>query len=249
MMDYKKRCYQAYVTTHFQHFHALSDREFEHILKIYRKRFSRFLPADKAALIIDVACGSGHFLYFLKKTGYKNAIGIDLSREQVEQAQKKGIANVKKADLFKYLLKFPNHFQMIIANDIIEHLKKEEIIKFLDLIYLALKPGGKVIMTTLNSASLFGALLLFDDFTHETGFAPNSLSQVMRVCNFKNIEIIGEKPIIYDFRSMVRSYIWGFLKIIFKSYMLIACGTGRGLWKTSDIFEPRMFAVGSKKVR
>jgi len=245
-MGYRKRCYQTYISSHFRHLHALSDRELEHILKIYRKRFSRFLPEDKKAHIIDVACGSGHFLYFLQQTGYKNAIGIDLSKEQVEQARKKGINNVKKADLFKYLPKFSNYFQMVIANDIIEHLKKEEIIQFLDLIYTALKPGGTVIISTLNEMSLFGASLLHSDFTHETGFTPTSLWQVMSICNFKDIEIFGEGPVAYDFKSMARLFIWRCVKMALRLYMTIEQGTGRGIWKRRNIFEPRIFAVGIK---
>jgi len=173
--------------------------------------------------------------------------GIDLSKEQVEQARKKGIGNIKKADLFKYLLKFTNYFQMIIANDIIEHLKKDEVLQFLNLVYCSLAPGGTVLVSAPNAQSLFGSSTVFVDFTHELGFTPESLSQVLRVSNFEDVAIYGEKPIIYDFRSAIRAGLWWCIENILKLYMTIERGTGRGLWKRYNIFEPRMFAIGRSR--
>ena len=224
----------------------MSDKEYTYLAKIYGKRYGRFLPENKEAHIIDVACGGGHFIYFLQKAGYKNTIGIDLSEEQIEQAQKMDIGNVETADLFEHLANYSDYFQLVVANDIIEHFTKEEIIQFLDMIYRSLKPGGNVIISTLNGSSLFGASLYHSDFTHETGFTPTSLRQVLSTCHFKDIEIFGEEPVIYDFKSTARFFVWRCVKMILKLYMTIEHGTGRGIWKTHHIFEPRMFAVASK---
>ena len=136
---------------------------------------------------------------------------------------------------------------MIIANDIIEHLSKEEILKFLELIYNSLIPGGKVLISTLNTESLFGAATFYIDFTHETGFTPVSLYQIIRTYDFENVTIYGEKPIIYDFKSAIRSVLWWCMKKFLKLFLIIERGTGRGMWKRFYIFEPRIFAVAWKK--
>ena len=244
-MSYRERYYNHYVSTKKNDTQALSE-EYNFFAKISTKRFRGFLPKDKEAKIIDVACGSGPFLYLLQKEGYKNIEGVDLSKEQLEVARKMGIRNLRLADIFKYLPKYPQNFDMIIARDILEHLKKDEIIELLNLVYQALKLGGKVLISTPNAQSLFGASTTFIDFTHEQGFTPQSLSQILRVGNFEDVMVYGEKPIIHDFRSAIRTGLWWCIEKILKLYVIIECGTGRGIWKRYDIFEPRIFAIAKK---
>ena len=60
------------------------------------------MPNDKQAKIIDVACGAGHFLYFLQIEGYSNTLGIGLSEEMLKMAKRMGVENVQKANLFEF---------------------------------------------------------------------------------------------------------------------------------------------------
>jgi cyclopropane fatty-acyl-phospholipid synthase-like methyltransferase len=195
---------------------------------------------------LDVACGAGHFLYFLQKEGYVNIFGIDSSQEQLDMAEKMGVKKLSKADLFEYLPNCSQRFDMIVANDIIEHLKKEEVCDFLDAIYSSLSPGGYTLISTVNAQSLLGNRIIYCDFTHESAFTPKSLSQIMRVCAFEDVKIYGEKPVIHDFRSAIRAGLWWCTKKILSSYLKIERGTGRNFWKADDIFEPRIYAVGRK---
>ena len=245
-MDYRKRCYENYLTTHWNYSHTLSKKEYELFAKVSKKRFKNILPTDKRAKIIDVACGAGHFLYFIQNQGYTNTKGIDLSLEQLDAAQKVGVKNLQRVDLFEYLPKHEEKFDMVIANDIIEHLTKEETMTFLDLLYSSLLPGGKVLISTINGQAMFSPAIRYCDFTHEQGFTPGSLSQVMRVCGFKNVCVYGEYPVAHDFRSTVRGGLWWCIVKLLQFYNLIARGAGRGLWKRNNIFEPRIFAIGKK---
>jgi SAM-dependent methyltransferase len=245
-MNYRDRCYRTFVSTHWQFSHTTSPDDFRFIKNIYRKRFGSILPQNKAAAILDVACGLGYFLYFLKEEGYTNYQGIDFSKEQLDIARTNGISEVEEADLFSYLPQQRNSYELIIANDIIEHFTKDEVVRFLDLLYNALKPGGMVIISTANMASLYGARTAYLDFTHETGFTPQSLSQILRVCQFIDVTIIGENPIIHDFRSMFRAGLWWILVKFQRLYFYIERGTGRQLWKGQYIFTPRIFAVAKK---
>lgn len=248
-MTYRNRCYNAYVSKHFIFSHALTLKEYDFLERIYVKKFSSFLPTDKNSTIIDVACGAGHFLYFLKKNKYKNIHGIDLSKEQIDCATKMGLTEVEVADLFNYLPQYPEKYDMIIANDIIEHLTKDEIFNFLDTLYSALKPGGTILIGTVNAASLFGAAAVYFDFTHEQGFTPSSLSQVIRICNFENVQIRGDGPVAHDIRSFLRVCLWNIMKMLLKGYLRVEAGTGRELWKQEVILEPRIIAVAEKTAR
>lgn len=245
-MSYRQRCYNAYVSKHWGYFHTFSSKDYDHKAKIYSRRFRDVLPSDKQAAILDVACGTGFFLYFLKKDGYTNIKGIDISAEQLEISRKMGI-EVEKADLFEFLAGQPEKFDMIVAFDIIEHLTKDEVMKFLDSIHGALKRGGTVLVGTVNAASPMAARTVFGDFTHETVFTPESLAQVMRVCDF-DVKVFAEKPVPHDFKSAVRAFLWSLYKRLGKLYFTIERGSGRGMYINDVMLEPKMFARGMKSV-
>ncbi len=245
--NYRNRCYDSFVSKHWKYTHELSKREYVFLKKVYRKRYGPFLPADLNAKILDIACGAGHFLYFIQSEGYKNSYGIDISKEQINLAKKMGVKNVEESDFMEYLPCYKKSFDVITANDIMEHLKKDELMNFLDLLYRCLKKEGILIVTVPNAMSLFGASAVFADFTHEIGFTPGSLAQVLHACNFTNVRVYGEKPVAHDFMSAVRKVIWSIFKFGLKICILAERGTGRGFRKYKYIFEPRMYAVVEKK--
>jgi len=144
------------------------------------------------------------------------------------------------------LSKFNNEFDMIIANDIVEHLKKQEVIQFLDAIYASLKPTGVLLLGTVNAFSLFGAAMVFVDFTHEVGFTPISLAQVLRACGFAEVKVYGEKPVPHDLRSRIRQIFWSLLSRLLLTFLYVERGRGRESKGQSWILEPRMFALAKK---
>lgn len=245
-MDYRKRIYDSYVKTHWTHTHSQSIDEYELMAKVYKKRFREYLPENKDALIADVACGPGHFVYFLKELGYTKVVGTDLSEEQVAAAREFGLKEVEHGDLFDYLRDKKGKFDLLAANHIIEHLDKDETLEFLDTLYAALKPGGSLIIGTINTSSLMGAGALSVDFTHLQGFTPISLAQVLRVCGFEDIDIHGDEPVVHNFSSLCRASLWKVVKWFLKIYVTIERGSGRSLWKKHLCFEPSMFAVARK---
>jgi 2-polyprenyl-3-methyl-5-hydroxy-6-metoxy-1,4-benzoquinol methylase len=247
-MQYRNRIYQSYFSDHFSYTHIISKDAYDFTAMVYKKRFSTFIPKDKTAKIIDIACGSGNFVYFLQKEGYINTSGIDLSEEQIAMANKIGVPNVAVHDLLSFLPKWPNEFDMIVASDIIEHFTKTEVIQFLDAIRGALKPQGVVLICTCNGFSLFGASTVFADFTHEVGFTPISLAQVLRACGFSEVEVYGEKPIAYDLRSKIRQILWGAVNRMLRVFLYIERGYGREVTskRPTYIFESRIFAVARK---
>ncbi len=178
-----------------------------------------------------------------------NVYGVqkgNLSEEQIYMAGKAGVKNLIIADIFEYLKNNHHNFDLIVVNDFIEHLRKDEVIGFLTLLYNSISQGGQVLISTVNARSIFGAGLVFSDFTHEQGFTIQSLSQVLRLCNFSDVKIYGEKPIAYDYKSAVRASMWWCLKKMLKVCLTIERGTGRDILKLDDTFEPRIFAIGKK---
>lgn len=242
--DYREIIYSKYVSLQAGKLHTHSVEEYERFNKFYAKKYSMFLPKDKTAKILDIGCGPGFFLYFLKKMGYTNSLGIDISMEQVALAKSQGL-DFKLENMFEFLKNHKGEFEFIFCSHVVEHLKKIEVIDFLGLIYASLKPEGKVIICTPNANSLFGFAYHCKDFTHETSFTPLSLRGIMEACNFKVIGIYPEWPVAVDFQSTIRSLLWTLLKPLVIGLFLIQSGTG--LWRSGNLLlENHFFAVGVK---
>lgn len=74
---------------------------------------------------------------------------------------------------------------------LIEHLKKEDMIPILNLIYKnALKDGGKIFISTPNAQSVIGAYWAFEDFTHNYIFTSGSLYYVLYMSGFRDITFL-----------------------------------------------------------
>lgn len=103
----------------------------------FLKRFS--FPRAK---VLDVGCGMGGLMLYLQKNGFK-VQGIDCYQGAVKFCQQRGLA-VKKSGAES--LPYPkNRFDLIIASELIEHLK--EPVKAIAEFSRVLKPKGLLILT------------------------------------------------------------------------------------------------------
>jgi 2-polyprenyl-3-methyl-5-hydroxy-6-metoxy-1,4-benzoquinol methylase len=191
MKTYDKR--KQYFEDYFDSIHArsniLSPEEYETTANIYHLYYGNVLPKDKMAPILDLGCGTGHFLYYLKKMGYANFTGIDLSSDNIEYCKNNITLDVELADAFEYLVRKKGIYSTISANALLEHIPKEKVILFLKLIYNALRSGGVLLLTIPNMSNPFSIQMRYRDFTHECGFTEKSIYQVLYIAGFRDILI------------------------------------------------------------
>lgn len=242
MTDYRKETYKKFISTHFKRAHPGNREEFEIFLRYFKKNYSRFLPKDRNASILDIGCGMGHFLYFLQQEAYKNVVGIDLSEENVNFCKSRGF-EIIKIDAFEFLEKNRKYFDCIVMNDVIEHFKKEEILRILYLIEENLSRKGIFICKTGNASDpLTGSRTRHIDFTHEVGFTEESLSQILEVSGFKQVKIYPQdiyvlKNPIVNLLAKVFAFI---LHKIFRFFFLLQGA------KTTHIFTKDIIGVARK---
>ena len=180
---------------------ALEDN-FKHIASTYEWNYKDLLPADKNAKILDIGCGLGQFLYWLQQKGYQNFLGVDISQEMLDIARQKATTKVKKITSIKEFLSAETEsYDLIVMNDVIEHLSKQEIIDDLELMRVALKKGGKLVIKTNNLAAITGSRMRYSDFTHEVGLTEYSLRQILLAAGFNSVEI---KPFAMPLTSLAR---------------------------------------------
>lgn len=224
-MSWKEKFYSSYISTRVCGPHDMSPEGIRRHFPDWMSYFKRALPADKGASILDVGCGFGGFLYFLQTLGYKNVSGVDISPEQVEEAKRLGLQNVFCCDLLDFLGGKDNQYEAVFALDVIEHFGKAEILRFLEVVLRALKPGGVFAVKTSNAASPFGARCRYYDFTHELSFTESSLGGVLLFAGFQSVSLYPAPPVASGLKSGVRLILWKFIERAVKFYMVVESGS------------------------
>lgn len=221
MKNERVKYFDEYMDSVFSLGVKLTPEEFELGAADYEAMYGRFLPESRDAAILDAGIGAGHFLYYLKKKGYTNFTGIDISPQQVDFCRKNISENVALADVFDHLKARRGVFDLISLNDVLEHIPKEEIVPLLSLVRESLKAGGKLILKTPNLGNFFSTYARYKDFTHETGFTERSLRQVLWLAGFREISIFGpetpggktlergaQKALTWCIRFVLRKLFW-----------------------------------------
>lgn len=178
-------------------------QRFEKLAKWYACRLSKYLPANRKADCLDLPCGYGNFLYFLRIQGYQSITGYDFDPEQVRLAQLLNLP-AHEGDAFAILSEEGKSYDCISSLDFVEHLSRDDTLCFLELCWACLKPGGVLIIRTACADGPFGAHGRYNDLTHEWAMTSNLLRTVLEMQNFGNVEILDERPQPYKFSNMLR---------------------------------------------
>lgn len=219
----KRYIYKKYQSSHPCHSHGQILDSIS--LNYFKANFQKLLPKDNNARILDIGCGSGHFLKYIDLLGYSDYLGVDISEEQINYC-KRYVTNkvLLNSDLNKFLNSKAGVYDFIMINDVIEHFEKDEILSILSSVYKSLKKNGRVIIKTANLKSRWGASVRFMDFTHTIGFTEESLKQVLYLSGFKKINIVREIHPIHDVKSFLRIILKFFLEIQYRIEYLASFG-------------------------
>ena len=188
-MEDRKNLFEGYFETIYARSNVFTAAEYENSARDFDMHFGGVMPQEKDAPILDIGCGTGHFLYYLKKRGYLNFLGIDISESQVQFCSNTITPHVQHADVFEFLAGKSNTYAAISSSDVIEHIPKENVIPFLKLIYQALHPGGVLLLKLPNMSNPFSLDSRYRDFTHECGFTEESIYQVLSMAGFRTINV------------------------------------------------------------
>lgn len=188
--DFEERFWDSYSENHFW---RLNDKTKVRENSVYYDAiYDRFVPESKTARILDVGCGGGHFLHYLSRKGYTAMEGIDLAPGLVRFVRDEIWPAVHQGDALAWLAEHPGAYDLVAANDFLEHLPKPQGIRFLFLCREALADGGRIFLKTPNMSHLFASRNRYVDFTHETGFTEQSLHEVLSAAGFREIGIHSE---------------------------------------------------------
>jgi O-antigen chain-terminating methyltransferase len=163
-----------------------------------RERLESYVPFFSGAtggLVLDVGCGRGEFLDLLAARGIA-ARGIDLNHEMAEGCRARGL-DVTEADAVSYLTSLPDQsLGGIFAAQVVEHLQPGYLLRFLELAFHKLGPGGRLVLETLNPACW---VAFFDsyirDITHVWPLHPDTLKYLVIASGFSRADIEFRSPV------------------------------------------------------
>jgi 2-polyprenyl-3-methyl-5-hydroxy-6-metoxy-1,4-benzoquinol methylase len=154
--------------------------------------------------ILEVGSGRCEILLEFKKLGLIT-YGVDSAESAQGYAEKSGVyfeigevSNSSGLEFFK-----DKEFDFIYSKSFVEHLQNPEI--FAENALRRLKPGGKFLALTPDFESNF--MIFFDDITHIKPFTQNTMSQMLELAGFTNIEVFRFRQLPSTWNSKIMNFI------------------------------------------
>ena len=148
-------------------------------MKFYQRFFS---PNQK---VLDVGCGRGELIKVLLEAGI-NVSGIEPDESMFQIAQKSQLSVEKLTWEEKYEKSENLNLDGIISIQVIEHLNPNKFFDFVEKSQKLLKPGGKLIIETINPHSPAALKTFWLDLTHTRPIFPESLIDLGIRANFSS---------------------------------------------------------------
>jgi SAM-dependent methyltransferase len=155
-----------------------------------RRQQEDYLPLfPGGGTVLDLGCGRGEFMQLLRERGFR-PVGIDLNSQMVGLCLDKGL-DCRQGDLLEELAARPDGtLDGIFSSQVIEHLLPEAIRRLVELAYQKLRPGGTLVLETINPLSVFALVhIYFLDMSHRTPVHPLALRFLLETAGFASVEI------------------------------------------------------------
>ncbi|MBV9180513.1 MAG: class I SAM-dependent methyltransferase [Acidobacteria bacterium] len=236
-----------YGTYHFAKMYRYTPRDDRRWNRKYASYYKDFLPTNRSARILDLGCGGGRFLCFLRSQGYSELTGVDADEKQLEALHKAIACRVARADVLDFLREDASRYDLICCHHLIEHFSYGGSEELLRRSYQALLPGGRLLVTTPNGGRPWAGFHMFGDLSHDHLYTSSSLKEVMEIAGFDDIDVRPEGPVPGETIETLRWVLWKFwrepyLKLTFLIDNGKGCLSGARLVVSSGII-----AAGTKR--
>lgn len=206
-------------------------KEFERKARWYAYFLSRYLPTDKGAPVLDVPCGHGNILYFLRREGFVNVVGIDIDPGRVAIAKELGL-RAQQCDALSYISD-ARGLALIVSLDFIEHIEKRDVPSLLSKYYQALRAGGVLVLRTPVTDSLVGPHDLFNDFTHRWAANSGVVEGLLRQAGFSSVIFRDERPVPYKPSNWVRLALFKGASVLTNLWLIVLGFPPKRVWSAS----------------
>jgi O-antigen chain-terminating methyltransferase len=147
------------------------------------------------APVVDLGCGRGEFLELLKEAGVA-ARGVEGNVHAARGCCDAGL-DVVHGDLVEFLRgEGAASLGGVFAAQVAEHLPPAVLQELLGEAHRALRPGGLLVLETVNVRSVVGFLEVYNrDLTHERPLHPETLAFLAAAAGFSDVRIEMRSPV------------------------------------------------------
>jgi cytosine/adenosine deaminase-related metal-dependent hydrolase/ubiquinone/menaquinone biosynthesis C-methylase UbiE len=185
------------------------DREGNPLLSLETRILEPLLPCLTRCDVIDVGCGTGRWLELLRNAGARTLVGIDISKEMLEQA---------KAKLGKWATLLCGDYthdpvgkasaDVVLCNFVLSYVDEAE--EFIGLVRNLLRPGGSFFLTDVHpetAAKLnWRRGVRVQERFEEIRTKSRSIGQIIAICRNAGLEVKvqleprfgGQEKIIFE---------------------------------------------------
>lgn len=141
------------------------------------------------APVLDVGCGRGELLDVLTEAGVE-ATGVDVDEGMVRRCREKRHP-VLLADGIRHLSELDEgSLGAVVALQVAEHLTFEELVRFLTGAHRALRPGGRLVVETVNPHALEAMKMFWVDPTHRAPLFPEVVTVLCGLSGFASARVL-----------------------------------------------------------
>lgn len=183
----------GYFRTHDDTLEQAQVNKVDHILKK--------LNLNEGNTLLDIGCGWGELIISAAKKYKIHALGITLSTEQMDKANKRikeeGLENLAEVQLIDYRQIKNRSFDRIVSVGMIEHVGKEYLHEYFSVISQLLNEGGISLLHTITSLK-GGTNRWLDKYIFPGGYVPSMTELVSNITD--------ESLHLLDVESLRRHY-------------------------------------------
>jgi len=134
-------------------------------------------------------------------------IGYDNDSRQLERASALGLPVVRR-DALEIMAGDSRTYGLISSLDFVEHLSRDEALRFIGLCHERLVPGGVLVLRTPSADGPFGAHDAWNDLTHRWVMTSEVLEAVLEMMGFNHVAILDERPQPYNLVNTLRAAVF-----------------------------------------
>ncbi len=185
--------------------------------------------------VFEAGAGHGNFIAYLKGKGFTCIQGADLASSLVDSARRDGHDVILGNALEILAAKPDGTLGAIVAIDVVEHLTKSELVSLLNQSMRCLRPGGTLLIQTVNGQGLFPGQIMYGDFSHVTILNPSSLGQLLSATGFCDPVFKESVYFGYGKKAFLRRHLWRAIKSAANLCRWAEAGKRQEIWSENMI--------------
>ena len=133
-----------------------------------------------AMSVLELGCGTGLFLSYLRARGVENFLGVEQDQKVLDFIPPEIAQRIIISDIWKFLDSPPaaQRYDRIALFDVLEHFSPYEGVDLLLKLKALLTETGRIVVRIPNMSSPWGLQYQFHDLTHKALYTPGSLRQL-----------------------------------------------------------------------